>query len=125
MLKRIKALFLGNLFICAIGITISIICLSLFRIPSTGIKITNIDKAFHSVAYFTLAISWLFTFYKKPKLKYLIVFSCIIFGIIIELLQSNLTVYRTGEIHDVIANTLGVLLALIIFNVFLKKKWIN
>ena len=124
MLKLTKALLLDNILIIATIITIGIICLSLFKIPSTGIRINNIDKAYHCFAYFTLAISWLFTFYKKPKKKYLIVLLCVIFGIIIEILQSKLTVYRTGDYLDVIANSLGVLLALFIFNVFLKKKWI-
>ncbi len=122
MLKRIKALLLSNLLLISIGITIGIICLSLIKMPETGIKIKNIDKVYHSFAYFTLTIAWLFTFYRKPTKKYLIVILCILFGIIIELLQSNLTIYRTGDFLDVIANSLGVLLALMIFNVFLKKK---
>ena len=122
MLKRIRALFLGNLFFIAIGITIGIICLSLLKIPGTSIKIKNIDKAYHCFAYFTLAISWLFTFFNKPKRKYLIIVCCIFFGIIIEVLQSNMTAYRTGDYLDVLANSLGVLLALMIFNVFLRKK---
>lgn len=122
MLKRIKTLLLGNLFIIATAITIGIICLSLLKVPGTGIEIKNIDKAYHSIAYFTLAIAWLFTFYQKPNKKYLIVICCIVFGIIIEVLQSNLTVYRTGDYLDVLANSLGVLLALTVFNLFLKKK---
>ena len=125
MLKRIKKLFQDNSFIIATAITIGIICLSLVKMPSTGIKIKNIDKAYHSFAYFTLAISWLFTYYKKPKKKYIIVISCILFGIIIEVLQSSLTIYRTGDYYDVLANSLGVLVALFIFNLFFKKNSIN
>lgn len=125
MLKRIKALLLDNFYFISIGITVGIICLSLLKIPNAGINIKNIDKGYHSFAYFSLAISWLITFYKKPRIKYIIVFICILFGIIIEILQINLTNYRTGEFLDVIANTLGVFLAVIIFNVFLTKKWIN
>jgi VanZ family protein len=126
MLKRIKTLFQDNLFIIATAITIGIICLSLLKLPSNnGFNIKNIDKVYHSFAYFTLAISWLFTFYKKPNRKYIVVICCIIFGIIIEILQSNLTVYRTGDYFDVLANSLGVLVALIIFNLFLKKNRVN
>ncbi|MBU3010476.1 VanZ family protein [Polaribacter vadi] len=125
MLKRIKKLLLDNFIIIAIGTTLAIICLSLIKLSGTGVEIKNIDKVYHSIAYFTLASTWLFSFYKKPEKKYLIVASCIIFGIIIELLQSNLTIYRTGDIIDVLANSLGAILALIIFNLFLKKKWIN
>ncbi|WP_340960042.1 VanZ family protein [Polaribacter reichenbachii] len=116
---------LDNLIIVAIGTTIAIVCLSLIKLSGTGVEIKNIDKAFHSIAYFTLTAAWLFSFYKKPEKKYLIAISCIIFGIIIEVLQASLTVYRTGDFIDVLANSFGVILALIIFNLFLKKKWIN
>ena len=90
--------------------------------PKTGIKISNIDKLYHSFAYFTLALSWLITYYKKPRKKYLIVICCIIFGIIIEVLQGTLTIYRTGDYLDVLANSFGVLLALLVFNLFFQKK---
>jgi VanZ family protein len=90
--------------------------------PNTQIKVTHIDKVYHCIAYFTLTISWLLAYYKKPKKKYLIVICCIIFGIIIELLQSKLTNYRTGDYLDVLANSLGVLLALMIFNLISKKN---
>lgn len=122
MLKRIKALLLDNLLIVAILITIAIICLSLLKLPSKGVHVKNIDKAYHSIAYFILALTWLLSFYKKPSKKYIIVLCCIVFGIIIEVLQSTLTIYRTGDYKDVLANSLGVLLALFIFNIFFKKK---
>jgi len=125
MLKRIKTLFLDNLFVIAVAITIAIIFLSLLKLPSTGVDVKNIDKAYHSIAYFVLALTWLFSFYKKPNKKYIIVICCILFGIIIEVLQSTLTIYRTGDYKDVLANSLGVLLALFIFNIFFKKKYIN
>ena len=125
MLKRIKILLLDNLILFAIIITIAILCLSLIKVSGAGFEVKNADKIYHSIAYFTLAISWLFTFYKKPQKKYIIVIACIIFGMIIELLQTNLTLYRTGDLLDVLANTFGILLALLIFNLFLKKKHIN
>jgi VanZ family protein len=94
--------------------------------PSNDLlKIKNIDKAYHSIAYFALGITWLFTYYKKPEKKYLIVICCIIFGMIIEILQYTLTDYRSGDYLDVIANSCAVLLSLLIFNFFSKKKPIN
>lgn len=93
--------------------------------PKTNIKISNIDKLYHSFAYFTLTLSWLLSFYKKPEKKYVIVIGCIILGIIIEVLQGTLTIYRTGDYLDVIANSFGVLLALLIFNVICKKNHIK
>jgi VanZ family protein len=122
MLKRIKNLLKGSIFIIALIISITIVFLSLLQLPSSKINIINIDKAYHSIAYFALGISWLFAYYKKPEKKYFIVICCIIFGIIIEVLQSSLTSYRTGDYVDAIANSCGVLLALLIFNLFVKKN---
>jgi VanZ family protein len=122
MLKRIKNLLKGSIFIIALIISITIVFLSLLQLPSSKINIINIDKAYHSIAYFALGISWLFAYYKKPEKKYFIVICCIVFGIIIEVLQSSLTSYRTGDYVDAIANSCGVLLALLIFNLFVKKN---
>ncbi len=122
MLKRIKNLLKGSIFIIALIISITIVFLSLLQLPSSKIDIINIDKAYHSIAYFALGITWLFAYYKKPEKKYFIVICCIVFGIIIEVLQSSLTSYRTGDYVDAIANSCGVLLALLIFNLFVKKN---
>lgn len=126
MLKRIKTLLLNNLIYASIGITIGILFLSLVKLSGVPtMEIKNIDKAYHGFAYFVLAILWLLTFYKKPEKKYLIVLACIVFGVIIEGLQMVLTAYRTGDLLDVIANTCGTLLALLIFNIFFQKKRVN
>jgi VanZ family protein len=126
MLKRIKILLRNSSLIIALTVSIGILCLSLIKITSVPtVKVENIDKLFHSLAYFVLASCWLFTYYKKPAKKYTIVISCIVFGIIIEVLQMNLTSYRTGDLWDVLANTFGVLLALLVFNLVFKRKQSN
>lgn len=123
MLKHIKTLLKDKIIIIAVLITFGILCLSLLKIPdNSAIKIAYIDKIYHCFAYFTLAITWLLTFYKKPEKKYVILISCIVFGIVIEVLQQILTNYRIGDFLDVLANSLGVILALIIFNIILRKK---
>ncbi|TXD49851.1 VanZ family protein [Polaribacter sp. IC073] len=121
MLKHIKTLFKGKLLIIAIVITISILYLSLMRVPKYDISISHLDKWQHCLAYFTLSLSWLFAVYKENK-KYLIVFACVVFGIIIEILQHTLTNYRTGDYFDVIANSLGVLIGLLVYNQVFKKN---
>ena len=125
MQKLIKSLFKDNLFIIAIFITIAIAYLSLMKMPKVEVQISNLDKGYHLFAYFTLTICWLFSFYKKKKLKYYIVVACIFYGIIIEVLQHTLTMYRTGDIYDILANTLGIVLGLIVFNQILKKITVN
>ena len=54
------------------------------------------------------------------NVKYIIL-GCFIFGIIIEILQGVITSYRTASYLDIVANTIGVLLAVVIFHVFEKK----
>jgi VanZ family protein len=125
MQQRIKNLLKDNIFIIAICITITIAYLSLMKITFSQPEISNLDKWEHSVAYFSLTICWLFSFYKKPKRKYIIAIACVIYGIIIEILQHTQTMYREGDYRDAIANTLGVVLALIVFNQILKKKHVN
>ncbi|WP_299666802.1 VanZ family protein [uncultured Polaribacter sp.] len=93
--------------------------------PKFNITVSHIDKWQHSFAYLVLSICWLFTFYKKNTKKYIVVLSCILFGIIIEVLQHTVTNYRTGDYLDVLANTTGVLLGLLIFNQISKKILVN
>jgi VanZ family protein len=105
----------------AIFVTISILYLSLIKMPKHTVTISHLDKWQHGIAYFTLTFFWLFTFYKKKK-KYPVVFCCILFGIIIEVLQYTITNYRTGDYLDVIANSGGVLFGSLVFNQVFKKN---
>ena len=125
MLKHIKNLLKGNIFLITILITIGIVYLSLMKVPNIPFQIENSDKYQHAFAYFVLTICWLFSFYKKRiNRKYTIVIACIIFGIILEVLQATLT-NRTGDYLDTLANTAGIVLALLVFNQFSKKKQVN
>lgn len=122
MLKRIKLLSQGNLLIIAISMTLGIVYLSLFKPPKNVIEVDNIDKVYHFIAYFTLTFVWLITFYKNPSKKLTVTSLCILFGIIIEVLQSTLTNYRTADYIDIIANSIGVFIALLFFNLIFRKK---
>ena len=115
MLQLMKAWLKGKMFLIAIIVTLSLILLSLVKIPAHNLGVSHLDKWQHCFAYFVLSISWLTVFNKKKK-KLLTVVCCILLGIIIEILQNKLTSYRTGDYHDVIANSLGVLLGLFAFN---------
>jgi VanZ family protein len=120
MQQHMKALLKDNIYIIAIIVTLSILYLSLVKMPSYHVGIAHLDKLQHCFAYFILTSSWLLVFYKKNK-KHLIVGCCILFGIIIEVLQNKLTAYRTGDYLDIIANSTGVFLALLILNQINKK----
>jgi VanZ family protein len=125
MQKPIKSLFKGNvLVLTSISITLFIGYLSLKKTTHFIIQLSHIDKAYHTVAYFLLAFSWLFSFpksFENRKLKYTIVIWCIMYGIIIEVLQGTLTIYRSASLLDVLANTVGIILAMVLFKQFYKK----
>ena len=77
------------------------------------------DKVLHFLMYGILAFLWIITFTHKFKLKriYAIVWAgiiAVIFGIIIEVLQGTVTNTRVTDQNDIIANTLGVILVILI-----------
>ena len=120
MLQIMRTWLKGKMILIAVAITLSLVILSLIKIPAYNLGVTHLDKWQHCFAYFVLSISWLIVFYKKKK-KRLVVVCCILLGVIIEISQNTLTSYRTGDFYDVIANSLGVLLGLLVFNKFSEK----
>jgi len=98
--------------------------LSLVKVPESTVNISNIDKGYHAIAYFSLGLSWLLSFpisIHKKSVKYTIAISCVFYGIIIEVLQSTLTTYRTASLLDMLANAVGVFMALLIFKSVSEK----
>jgi len=124
MLQRIKALLLDKAIYFAILITIIIALLSLLNLNNVNIPIGSSDKTGHTIAYFSLMISWLYTFVKKQDFNKLARYSmlgCFIYGIVIEVLQGTITSYRTASYLDVLANSTGIVLAILAFHLFEKK----
>jgi len=125
MLQRIKKLLENNLLTLAVLATIIIAVLSLTAIPKInfGLEIKSSDKILHILAYFTLSMVWFLALQKKMSNLYsrsFLIFSIVIYGIILEILQGGITNYRTGDFYDVIANTIGVLLAVLLINKFIS-----
>ena len=125
MLKRIKELLEHNILSLAIIATLIIAFLSLTAIPkiNMGLEIKSSDKILHILAYFTLSSVWFLALQKQMGnlyFKLVLILSLIGYGIILEALQNGITTYRTGDILDVIANTIGVLLALLFSRRFIS-----
>ena len=125
MLQDIKKLLERNALFLAILATLVLAFLSLTAIPkiNLGLGIKSGDKYLHFTAYFGLSLLWYFALKErinKKVFKFFVPLALIVYGIILEGLQSGLTTYRTGDIYDVMANTAGVIAALIIFNRFIK-----
>jgi len=100
----------------AIGYTVLLTILSLISvkgIPEFGTDYD--DKLYHILAYFVLTMIWYFAVGQRSNRKQIITLAlaCIAFGIIIEAVQGKLTVHRVGDLLDVVANLIGVLIAMI------------
>ncbi|MGK0420975.1 MAG: VanZ family protein [Polaribacter sp.] len=119
-----KNLLKNKILIIAIFVTVCILYLSLIKMPEYNVAIRHLDKLQHCFAYLVLTFFWLFAFYKKER-KHLIIFCCILFGILIEVLQYTITNYRTGDYLDVLANSSGVLFGFFIFNQAFKRKQVK
>lgn len=119
MLKRFALLI-------AIAYSLTLMVVSLIQLkglPNVGISFA--DKIFHFLAYSVLTLVWfsaLFFQFKNKKTKailYAAIFS-VIFGIIVEVLQGSVTASRHSDVYDAIANTLGVLITVLIL--LINKK---
>lgn len=121
-------------FICWIVI-ITVLSLSSFEdIDTAGISIPHLDKLVHFFFYFIAAILGVLLIKEQTKgrlnLSRSIIFATlivIIYGIVIEVIQDTFTQSRSGELYDVLANSLGAFLgAGLIFKLFSGKtqlKW--
>lgn len=90
----------------------------------------NSDKLVHASAYFLFCIIWFLYLYLskqsrtfKRALSIAIIWS-LLYGMVIELLQLELTTYRTGDFLDMLANSTGILLAALALH-FLKNRLIG
>lgn len=88
----------------------------------------NSDKLIHATAYFIFCSLWFLFFYFRGLKKrtfttvlWIAISWSLFFGIVIEILQYDLTTYRSGDYWDVLANTTGVLLSMFGIVAFRRK----
>ena len=125
MLQDIKKLLERNALTLAVVATVIIGVLSLSAVPklNMGLGIKSGDKYLHFIAYFGLSVIWYFALkdrIRKRVFNFFVPLGLIIYGIILEGLQSGLTTYRTGDMYDAIANTAGVIAGLVFFQRIIK-----
>lgn len=84
----------------------------------------NSDKLLHATAYFFFCLFWFTYLYwaglHERKFKTVLIIAVIwslFFGMIIEISQLEFTTYRTGDFLDMLANTTGVVLAILVLNI--------
>jgi len=112
----------------AVVYTLIITTLSLVPLGRISVGAFNpTDKMLHGVAYFILTFLWIFYYMmKKPGIRnykwefFNISGLVIVFGMLIEVLQGALTSYRQPDWADILANSIGVLIAFLFCVVFLN-----
>ena len=116
--------------IIAVVYTGVVTTLSLIKLGKISVGDFNpTDKMMHTSAYFLLGSVWFFYYVikKSQENNYIpdllkITGLIIVFGMLIEVLQGTLTSYRTPDWFDILANSFGVFIALLIF-IFFKKSF--
>jgi VanZ family protein len=124
MLKHILNFWLDKAHWFALLSTIFIISVSLTNSDSLGQTQTIVsDKILHTIGYMVLMWSWLI-FFKQRKIsnrKFTLLIVLSLFGIIIELLQGYITVSRTPDWRDAVANIIGLSIGLLSFNILFSR----
>ena len=127
MRKHIKNLLERNSILIAISLTILIAYLSLkslhIEIP---IKVSNLDKIMHFTAYFSLSLSWFFHF--RDKKKYILLILIFLYGVLLEFMQGWFNPNRTKDVYDIVANSIGIIVAFMLFKYIYsvyKKIFVN
>ena len=109
---------------------LAFICYGLF-IPASSLpskpflNIPHFDKLVHFSLFFVFCLL-LFRPFKKLESKYyfLAPFTAITFGGILEWAQRLISVTRSSDFYDFIANASGILLATLFYYLFVsKRKW--
>ncbi|MGY5355215.1 VanZ family protein [Wenyingzhuangia sp. IMCC45467] len=87
------------------------------NVPNFSVSYT--DKFEHVLAYAVISFFWMLSCkLGKINLSFLSLLLIIIgYGIIIEILQMSITSHRTGDLLDVMANSIGVILGYIFLKI--------
>ena len=125
MLRDIKNLLERNALWLAVLATLGVAILSLGAVPklNIGLDLKSSDKYLHFIAYFSLCLLWFFALRDRLHryiFRILIPLGLILYGIILEGMQGGLTTYRTADIYDAVANTAGVIGAMILADRLLR-----
>ncbi len=101
--------------------------------PNEIPKIPHLDKMVHFMMYLTLTFTFMWENYSRHQYHVimsrfiLIVGVVTAIGITMELLQAGITISRSGNVADAVANSIGLTVGMILFRVtknnsFIKNK---
>lgn len=101
----------------AIVYTITLVIALLINPPKViELNFDNYDKFYHVIAYCGLAFLW-FNYAKIHNLKQQLLkvfFATTLFGVILEFLQHNINPNRQFDVYDMLANSVGIVIGIII-----------
>jgi VanZ family protein len=92
------------------------------------ISIPNFDKLIHLGMYFSFTFILIFDSfraradYSLRKIYVLSALTALIYGGLLEIIQGTLTKSRSADIFDFLFNTLGAVLAVVIWMIFKRSK---
>jgi VanZ family protein len=95
------------------------IVLSLVRPPPIGLDVPDSDKLGHLLAYGTLS-AWAVMLFATRRAWWLAALALVALGVSMEFAQGALTDYRMRDPRDAVANTIGVVLGLLV-----AKAWMQ
>lgn len=109
-----------------------IVYLCLIRISEMpALTIPYVDKFLHAFFYLVFSLLWFYALrfnsrkQNRTQLLIKVFLLSLLFGIAIELFQTFLTTYRSGDIIDVLANTSGTLLAFLLITTIDKNDFLS
>lgn len=96
--------------------------------PQGLINIPHFDKIVHFLMYFTLAFFLMFEYYLHHKDKIIheiqVLLLPLFWGAAMEMMQLFFTDYRGAEWLDMLANTIGIIMAFIAVYIVRDVQWI-
>ncbi|MDT0557720.1 VanZ family protein [Ichthyenterobacterium sp. W332] len=124
MITKLLSLVRKHAFFIFISYLLLILVLSFITIQEVEVvDETFDDKIFHCIAYFVMVV-FAFNYTVKTSVKYaplLCSLFCFSYGTIIEILQPRLSEYRAFDYYDIVANTLGIVFAVLAIIAFKNK----
>lgn len=124
-IKRLSELNPKLYLLGALGYTALITFLSLYSLEDLP-RVETFefsDKFAHGLAYFVFTIIWFITLFKLNS-KYPLMWAFVVtffYGGLMEILQAVLSTARLADIYDLMANTIGAILAIAVV-VLLNKR---
>lgn len=125
MMRDIKHLLGNKKWLIIAAIIYSGLITILFLMPSSDLPRVNLhggtDKAAHFLIHFIFVFLWQLYFFRRYNNRFLwrnaffVLAGSVLYGIIIEVLQGQLTDSRTPDFYDVLANFGGAVLAVFLF----------